>query len=81
MSYREENNKKLRFEVEAEVSAAIKLILSEMELLASLPPEEACEPVEYNRARHRVIRKLWNLSKECIYYGMESTRELEGEGR
>lgn len=60
---------KLKSEVEREVSATIKFVMSELERLASLPPEVACEPVAFNRARHLVIRKLWTLSKECIRYG------------
>lgn len=60
---------KLQAEVESEVKATIKLVMCEMERLASLPPDEAVEPVTFNRSRQIVIRKLWNLSKECIRYG------------
>lgn len=60
---------KLQSEVESEVKSAIKLVMCEMERLASLPPDQAAEPVTFNRARNAVIRKLWNLSKECIRYG------------
>lgn len=56
-------------ELRAEVNATIKLIMHEMERLADLPPHEANEPVAFNRARHTLIRKIWNLSKECMRYG------------
>lgn len=65
---------KLRDEVEREVAATIKLIMSEMERLASTPPEIAGEPVSFNATRHTVIRKVWNLSKECIRYGTRATQ-------
>lgn len=55
--------------VEAEVNATIKLVMSTMEELASLPPDVAAQPVFFNHHRHVVIRKIWNLAKECIRYG------------
>lgn len=67
-------HEKLRGELEAEVSAVIKLVMSEMERLASLPPHEAAEPIQFNQMRNRVIRKLWNLSKECVRYGVRSVQ-------
>lgn len=68
---------KLQSEIEAEVKSAIKLVMCEMERLASLAPEEACEPVTFNQTRNTVIRKLWNLSKECIRYG--AVRSVHGK--
>ena len=55
--------------VEAEVNSTIKLVMSVMEELASLPPDQAAQPMFFNQQRHTVIRKIWNLSKECILYG------------
>lgn len=68
---------KLRDEVEREVAATIKLIMLEMERLASMEPHEAANPASFNAMRHVVIRKVWNLSKECIRYGARSA-EKEG---
>jgi hypothetical protein len=55
--------------VEQEVNATIKLIMFSMEELAALPPEIASDPGRFNEVRNRVIRKVWNLAKECIRYG------------
>ena len=60
---------KLKGEIESEVSATIKFVMFELERLAALPPEIACEPVAFNEARRAVIRKIWNLSKVAISYG------------
>lgn len=68
---------KRRSEVEYEVSAVIKLVMSEMERLAGLDPSEASEPIEFNQTRQRVIKKIWNLSKECIRYGAISVQRDE----
>lgn len=72
---------KHRLEVEQEVNATIKLLMSEMERLAALPPEEACDPVEFNERRHQLIRKVWNLAKECIRYGKRAGQVLGNEPR
>lgn len=58
-----------RAAVEAEVNSTIKLVMGVMEELASMAPIEAADPIGFNERRHKVIRKLWNLSKECIRYG------------
>lgn len=55
--------------VEAEVNATIKLVMSVMEELAAQDPGVASQPTEFNERRHLVIRKIWNLAKECIRYG------------
>lgn len=65
---------KARIELEAEVNATIKLVMLEMERLASLPPAEACDPIEFNDRRRALIRKLWNLAKECMRYGARSVQ-------
>lgn len=66
--------RQLRGEIEAEVNATIKLIMATMEELASLPPELAGDPVAFNDRRHLVIRKIWNLTKECMRYGARSVQ-------
>lgn len=66
-----------RSEVEAEVNATIKLIMAVMEDLAALPPEVAGDPVVFNERRHQVIRKIWNLSKECMRYGASTVQPDE----
>jgi hypothetical protein len=58
---------KTRQQLEAECQATIKLVLTEMEALAVLPPETAF-PYEYETRRRSVVRKIWNLFKECITY-------------
>ena len=65
---------KLRDEVEREVAATIKLIMLEMERLASMEPNLAAEPMSFNATRHTVIRKVWNLTKEAIRYGASSVQ-------
>lgn len=63
-----------RTEIEAEVNATIKLIMATMEELAALPPVLAGEPVAFNERRHQVIRKIWNLTKECMRYGARTVQ-------
>lgn len=65
---------KLKDEVEREVAATIKLIMLEMERLASAEPHVAADPMAFNAMRRVVIRKVWNLSKECIRYGAKSVQ-------
>jgi hypothetical protein len=60
--------------LESEVKATIKLIMSTMEELAAMPPAVASDPATFNEVRNRVIRKLWNLSKECIRYGASTVQ-------
>ena len=58
-----------RTEVEHEVNATIKLVMLTMEELALMPPHQASEPTYFNDRRNVVIRKIWNLAKECMRYG------------
>jgi hypothetical protein len=58
--------------VEAEVNATIKLVMATMEDLAAMDPVQASSPHAFNTRRNAVIRKLWNMSKECIRYGAQS---------
>lgn len=55
---------KTKSQLEKDTNAAIKLILSEMELLAALPPEIASEPYSFEERRRKVVRRIWNLYKE-----------------
>jgi hypothetical protein len=55
--------------IEAEVNATIKLIMGTMEDLAGADPQEAAQPEVFNTIRNQVIRRVWNLAKECIRYG------------
>lgn len=55
--------------IEAEVNATIKLLMATMEELAALDPVEVSQPVMFNDLRNQVIRRVWNLAKECIRYG------------
>jgi hypothetical protein len=55
--------------IEAEVNATIKLLMATMEQLASMPPSEGAQPKVFNELRNQVIRRVWNLAKECIRYG------------
>jgi hypothetical protein len=65
---------KTREQLEKECAATIKLILSEMETLASMPPAAAGEPDGFDERRRRVVRKVWHLFKECLTYGAEASR-------
>lgn len=55
--------------IEAEVNATIKLLMASMEQLAALDPVQASHPVMFNELRNQVIRRVWNLAKECIRHG------------
>ena len=69
--------RQLRADIEAEVNATVKLIMAAMEDLAALPPEVAGDPVVFNQRRHQVIRKIWNLTKECMRYGASTVQPDE----
>lgn len=58
-----------RTAVENEVNATIKLVMVSLEEMAALPPELAADPGYFNERRNSVIRKIWNLAKECMRYG------------
>lgn len=57
--------------IEAEVNATIKLLMGVMEELTTMEPQQ---PVAFNDIRNQVIRKVWNLAKECIRYGARSVQ-------
>jgi nitrogen-specific signal transduction histidine kinase len=58
--------------IEAEVNATIKLLMGTMEELAAQHPYDASLPGVFNDVRNQVIRRVWNLAKECIRYGASS---------
>lgn len=49
-----------------DVQASIKAVLSDMERLAALPPDEACNPLLFDEARRRVVRRFWQLYKDAV---------------
>jgi hypothetical protein len=49
--------------LEKDVNAAIKALLSEMEIAARTPPMDACHPYECERRRKLVIRTVWALGR------------------
>lgn len=61
--------------IEAEVNATIKLLMGTMEELAALDPREVGQPVTFNELRNQVIRRVWNLAKECIRYGASGVHD------
>jgi hypothetical protein len=63
--------------VEQEVNATVKLIMSTLEELAAMPPASASDPALFNDKRNRIIRKVWNLAKECIRYGASTVQPDE----
>jgi hypothetical protein len=60
-----------RSTADREVGATIKLILSVMEDLAGLPPEQACDPYFFDQQRARVLRRLHTMAEECKRAGRE----------
>lgn len=63
---------KSRDQLEKDVNATIKFVLSEMETLASLPPEVAGHPYTFGERRRQVVRKIWGLYKETMaVYGTQ----------
>lgn len=64
---------KCAFDIEQDVNATIKLVMSEFEDVAVLPPEIACEPVAFNARRRRLIRAIWGTMKDCVRYGRDTT--------
>jgi hypothetical protein len=61
--------------IEAEVNSTIKQFMATMEQLAAMDPSEASHPVVFNQLRNQVIRRVWNLAKECIRYGSRSVHD------
>lgn len=53
-------------QLQRDVAATIKLILTELETVAGLAPDVACHPVAFDERRRRVVRKIWALYKEVL---------------
>lgn len=47
-----------------DVNALIKYILTEMEDLASLSPEIAGNPYEFQERRQQLVKKIWRTFKD-----------------
>lgn len=45
--------------LEADTNAVIKLILTELDDVASLEPVDACEPYALDERKRRIKRRLW----------------------
>lgn len=56
---------KTRRQYEADCNALVKYVLSEMEDLASLPPERAADPYVFDERRKQMVRKIWTNWKEA----------------
>jgi len=57
---------KTREQLEKDVGAAIKLILTELEDASLEEPLVACHPVAFNERRRRVVRTIWALYKGVL---------------
>jgi hypothetical protein len=55
--------------IEAEVNATIKMLMGTLEEMAARDPRDVAQPVQFNELRNQIIRRVWNLAKECIRYG------------
>lgn len=64
--------------LQRDTNAAIKAILSEMELLARLPPNLALEPTQYGECRRNVVRRIWALSRKCMITGAKANDDANG---
>jgi len=57
---------KTREQLEKDVGAAIKLILTELEDASLEDPLLACHPNAFDERRRRVVRRVWQLYKEVL---------------
>lgn len=48
-----------------DAQSLIKLVLTEMETLAALPPAQACDIVRLDNAKRRVVRRIWEFYREA----------------
>ena len=75
---------KTREQLEKECQSTVKLVLIEMEQLASMEPKDAGEPYGFEQRRQRVVRKIWSLFKEALNHDAgkiqrEERRQLGGD--
>jgi len=54
-----------------DISALIKLVLSDFETLASMEPIR-CEPYMLEDRKKRVVRKIWSVYKDALALGKGS---------
>lgn len=47
-----------------DVNALIKYILTEMETLAALPPEQAGDPYAFQERRQQLVKRIWRTFKD-----------------
>lgn len=47
--------------LEKDINAAIKLVLSEVEVAARTTPRDACHPYACEERRKRIIKVMWDL--------------------
>ena len=59
---------KTRKQLEADTGALLKMVFSELERLASMPPEQAAHPYTLEPIRARLMRRIWSLFKASINY-------------
>lgn len=52
--------------LEADTNAVLKLILTELDTLASLPPKEACDPYTLEDRKKRIKRRLWEHHRAFV---------------
>jgi hypothetical protein len=52
--------------LEADTNAVLKLILTELDMLASMPPEQACEPYFLDDCKRRIKRRLWEHHRAFV---------------
>lgn len=72
-----------REELEKDVNAAIKQVLSEMEIAARQRPEDACHPYACEQRRKVVMRVIWHVYRRTMALttpGLGSTESTEVDG-
>lgn len=62
---------KTREQLEKECQSTIKLVITELETLRDLDADQGVKDVYFDEGRRRVIRKIWNLFKECVNHEPE----------
>jgi hypothetical protein len=63
--------RELRAALEADTNAVIKLILTELDDVASLPPEQASEPYALDERKRRIKRRLWDHHRAYVRASQE----------
>jgi len=50
-----------------DVNALIKYVLTAMEELASMPPEEAGDPYVFQERRQQMVKRVWRTFKDLTH--------------